>query len=123
MRVRLVRRPGQHGTRAYVEQYGDRLVCVRYRYDEGTRRRYKTVEIIVEEGAWSRPSDRANDTGRQAVEPEAGRGGEVSLPHEAVARRAAAEPTGAAMQPASRQYEPSELVGVRLPPERPRLAR
>jgi hypothetical protein len=52
MRVRLVRRPGQHGTKAYVEQYGDRLICVRYRYDEATRRRYKTIELIVEETPW-----------------------------------------------------------------------
>lgn len=53
MRVRLVRRPGQHGTRTYVEQYGDRLICVRYRYDETARRRYKTIELIVDEAPWA----------------------------------------------------------------------
>jgi hypothetical protein len=52
MRVRLVRRPGQHGTKAYVAQYGERLVCVRYRYDEATQKRYKTIEIIVDEQPW-----------------------------------------------------------------------
>lgn len=52
MRVRLVRRPGQHGTKAYVDQHGDRLVCVRYRYDEAAKRRYKTIEIIVDEQPW-----------------------------------------------------------------------
>lgn len=53
MRTRLVRRPGQHGTRAFVEQYGDRLVCVRYRYDEVNKKRHKTIELIVETVDWS----------------------------------------------------------------------
>jgi hypothetical protein len=53
MRVRLVRKPGQSGTKAYVEEYGERLVCVRYRYDIQRKRRYKTIEIIVEERPWS----------------------------------------------------------------------
>jgi hypothetical protein len=35
-----------------VEQYGDRLVCVRYRYDALKRRRYTTAEIIVDESDW-----------------------------------------------------------------------
>lgn len=52
MRVRLVRRPGQHGTKAYVDQYGDQLICVRYRYDEASKCRYKTIEIIVEAKPW-----------------------------------------------------------------------
>ena len=28
------------------------LVCVRYRYDEQARKRFKTVELIVEEVDW-----------------------------------------------------------------------
>jgi len=52
MRTRLVRRPGQHGTRELVEQYGDRLICVRYRYDEVAKKRYNTVELIVETVDW-----------------------------------------------------------------------
>ena len=35
--------------------YGDALVCVRYRYDEGTCTRVKTVEIVVETKAWTPP--------------------------------------------------------------------
>ena len=31
-----------------MEQYGDALVCVRYRYDEASRTRIKTVELIVD---------------------------------------------------------------------------
>lgn len=38
-----------------MEQYGDALVCVRYRYDAKTRKQYKTVEIIVSESAWTPP--------------------------------------------------------------------
>ena len=45
-------KPGQPGTKQFVEQYGDRLVCVRYRYNAGTHRRVKTVEIIVAETEW-----------------------------------------------------------------------
>ena len=54
-RTRLTLKPGQAGTKQLVEQYGDRLVCVRYRYDAAARKRYKTVELIVEEAAWDMP--------------------------------------------------------------------
>ncbi len=37
------------GTKKLLAQYGKRLVCVRYRYDEERRERYKTVELIVDE--------------------------------------------------------------------------
>ncbi len=53
MRTRLTLKPGQSGTKQLVNQYGDRLVCVRYRYDAAKRKRYKTVELIVEESAWT----------------------------------------------------------------------
>lgn len=52
MRTRLKLRPGQRGTKRLVEEYGDRLVCVRYRYDEVLERRFKTIELIVEEIVW-----------------------------------------------------------------------
>jgi len=55
MRTRLTLQPGQSGTKALVEQYGDRLVCVRYRYDAPLRRRIKTVELVVEEAPWEPP--------------------------------------------------------------------
>jgi hypothetical protein len=45
---RLKLKPGQKGTKALVEKYGDDLVCVRYRYDEASRTRIKTVELVVE---------------------------------------------------------------------------
>jgi hypothetical protein len=56
-RVRLNLRPGQKGTKQLVAQCGDRLICVRYRYDAQRKKRFKTVEILVAERDWepSRP--------------------------------------------------------------------
>lgn len=48
MKSRLNLKPGQKGTKALVEKYGDAFVCVRYRYDEASLTRIKTVELIVE---------------------------------------------------------------------------
>jgi hypothetical protein len=46
-----------------LAQYGDRLVCVRYRYDAQRKKRFKTVELIVAERAWEPPPPRfAADT-------------------------------------------------------------
>jgi hypothetical protein len=53
MHTRLTLKPGQKGTKKLVAQYGDKLVCIRYRYDPQTKKRYKTVELIVEEVAWT----------------------------------------------------------------------
>lgn len=53
MRTRLTRQPGQPGTKQLVAEYGAKLVCVRYRYDEVRRRRVKTVELIVEESPYT----------------------------------------------------------------------
>lgn len=55
MRTRLTLWPGQPGTKQLVAEYGARLVCVRYRYDAQKRKRYKTVELIVEERDWRPP--------------------------------------------------------------------
>jgi hypothetical protein len=46
--------PGQRGAKKFAAQYGDRLVCVRYRQDEQRQKRFKTIELIVEE--WPRTS-------------------------------------------------------------------
>jgi hypothetical protein len=55
MKVRLKLKPGQRGTKSLTKQYGDKLVCVRYRDDEKTGKRYTTVELIVAEEAWQPP--------------------------------------------------------------------
>jgi hypothetical protein len=51
-------KPGQKGTKQLLTQYGDRLVCVRYRYDAQRKKRFKTVELIVAERAWEPPLPR-----------------------------------------------------------------
>jgi hypothetical protein len=48
MAIKRTLKPGQPGTMRFVERYGDELVCVRYRYDVKNKKRYTTVEIIVE---------------------------------------------------------------------------
>jgi hypothetical protein len=44
-----------------VEQYGDALICVRYRYDSKAHKQYKTVEIIVSETEWTPPQAKYPD--------------------------------------------------------------
>lgn len=52
MRTRLKLKPGQRGTKKMLEAYGEQLVCVRYRYDAERGKRFKTVELIVDEAVW-----------------------------------------------------------------------
>ena len=68
-------RPGQNGTKHLVEKYGDRLLCVRYRYDPKTKKRFTSVEWIEAEAAWiaERPAstaDRSHETRRLGVRIE-----------------------------------------------------
>jgi hypothetical protein len=56
--VRLHLRPGQKGTKQLLAQYGDRLICVRYRYDAQRKKRLKTVELLVAERDWEPPRPR-----------------------------------------------------------------
>jgi gamma-glutamylcyclotransferase (GGCT)/AIG2-like uncharacterized protein YtfP len=37
-----------------MREYGQDLICVRYRYDEELRQRIKTVEIVVDRAKWER---------------------------------------------------------------------
>jgi hypothetical protein len=46
-------KPGQNGTKRLTDKYGERLVCVRYKYDEDKRKRYTTVKLIEEESEWA----------------------------------------------------------------------
>ena len=55
MEIRTVRRPGEKGTQRLVEKYGERLICIRYRYDPANGKRYKTIELIVAEQDWQPP--------------------------------------------------------------------
>lgn len=58
MRIRLKLLPGKKGTKKLLLKYGKQLVCVRYRYDTERKKRYKTVELIVEEVPWTPATDR-----------------------------------------------------------------
>lgn len=53
LKTRLTLVPGANGTKKLMERYGDRLVCVRYRYDSERKKRVKTVELIEEETDWT----------------------------------------------------------------------
>jgi len=52
MQTRLTLRPGMPGTKKLLARYGERLVCVRYLYDEARSRRLKTVELVIDEAIW-----------------------------------------------------------------------
>lgn len=55
MKSRCHLKPGQKGAKRLVEQYGESLLCVRYRHDKIRGVRLKTAEIIVEEKPWVPP--------------------------------------------------------------------
>ncbi len=52
MHVKTKLLPGENGTKGLLKQYGEQLVCVRYRYDKARSKRYKTVELIIDEKDW-----------------------------------------------------------------------
>ena len=56
MRTRLTLQPEQEGAKQLRDRYGERLVCVRYRYDETKKQRWKTVELIIEKSEWEPPT-------------------------------------------------------------------
>ena len=95
--TRLTLRPGQSGTRKLLERYGDRLVRVRYLYDEHNGRRLKTVELIVESVPW-RP--RPRHLRRRDDEIVA-----VRIAWQEAALRERAKRLGAVWQPAQKLWE------------------
>ena len=44
--------PGQPGTKKLQQQYGERLFCVRYRYDPSKHECIKTIELVIERKNW-----------------------------------------------------------------------
>jgi hypothetical protein len=58
MYIRRILKPGQKGTRKLLEEYGDRLLGVRYIYDDEKQIKLKTAEIIVEKKPWCKDSMR-----------------------------------------------------------------
>jgi hypothetical protein len=49
MEIMRVLRLGQNGIKQLLKEYGDNLQCVRYRYNYQTRKRYKTIELVISE--------------------------------------------------------------------------
>ena len=70
MEIRTVRKPGERGTQRLVAEYGERLVCVRYRYDLARNKRYKTIELIVAEDDWRAPAPHPQEDRTRATSPE-----------------------------------------------------
>ena len=62
MTTRVKLKPGQKGTKKLLAQYGDALVCVRYRYDAERCKQSKTVEITVSECDWTPPPAKYPDS-------------------------------------------------------------
>jgi hypothetical protein len=62
IKTRFKLKPGQRGTKKLLDQYGDALVCVRYRYDLEKRKQFKTIEIIISESDWVPPPPKYGDS-------------------------------------------------------------
>ncbi len=69
MEIRTVRRPGERGTQKLVAQYGERLVCIRYRYDQAKKKRYKTIELIVAQEDWRPPEPHPQEERAKQIAP------------------------------------------------------
>ena len=106
MEIRLTRRPGQAGTKRYLERYGERLVCVRYRYDAENGRRHKTVELIVESVPWHPNARQPRRRDEEMVAVRIGYG-EIDL-------RERARRLGALWRPQHRLWEMRWLDAKRL---------
>jgi len=50
--IRRKLHPGEPGTRKLFAEYGEKLVCVRYRYNAENKRRIKTIELVIAEAPW-----------------------------------------------------------------------
>ncbi len=64
MRTLKTLKPGQDGTKELLTRFGPSLLYVRYRYDDDSRERVKTVELVVErksrDGEAADPRSRAS---------------------------------------------------------------
>lgn len=97
--TRLTLRPGMPGTKRLVARYGERLVCVRYLYDEASSRRLKTVELVIEETPWRGRSRRPRRNDHDLVG--------VRIAWNETELRAAVKQTGAIWRQRQRLWEMS----------------
>ena len=79
MKIRTIVQPGKRGTKALVKEYGEQLVCVRYRYDYFHKKKYKTVELIINEDDWSPPPLHPDATHVKQVEQDFSREHKVKV--------------------------------------------
>ncbi len=86
METRVTLKPGNKGTKKLVTQFGERLVCVRYRYDAVAQVRYKTVELVIEQLPWN-PAQRARRQGAGPRRPPVLVGLRVHFHEEQLRRR------------------------------------
>ncbi len=54
MEISKTLQPGEMGTKSLLNEYGNQLVCVRYRIDKRLQKRYTTVELIINERPYIR---------------------------------------------------------------------
>jgi len=104
--TRPTRRPGQAGTKKYVQRFGERLVCVRYLYDANKGCRHKTVELIVETVPWQPKARRARRRDEEIVAVRIA-WGEPDLPERA-------KQLGALWRPAQKLWEMRWIDAKRL---------
>ncbi len=62
--------PGDPGTKRYVRQYGEQLLCVRYRTDKHQQKRITTVELIIDECFYMPRSTPPHSTASQSANRE-----------------------------------------------------
>ena len=106
METRLTLRPGQAGTKKLVLRYGERLLRVRYVYDEKTARRLKTVELIVESVPWHPAKRRPRRCDEDIVA--------VRIAYGEIELRERARRLGAIWRPTQKLWEISWLDAKRL---------
>ena len=106
METRLTLRPGQAGTKKLVLRYGERLLRVRYVYDEKTARRLKTVELIVESVPWHPATRRPRRCDEDIVA--------VRIAYGEIELRERARRLGAIWRPTQKLWEISWLDAKRL---------
>ena len=70
MGIRTVRKPGDKGTQTLLQKYGERLVCIHYRYDPVHKKRFKTIELIIAEQAWQPPEPHPQEDKEAGLAPK-----------------------------------------------------
>ena len=99
MQARLKLKPGQNGTKKLHARFGERLVCVRYRYDESRSLRFTTVELIVSQAPW-RPRKRTRASPRSPHDMVY-----VRVAYDDIALRAKMKTLGALWRPHHKLWE------------------